>query len=203
MADERIASTEPTALVHVSTPSVIFSRKMTILTSERSEPLTMGSNRHTLASAAPTGPTNLLSEFIRQLQDLRCHKCVPCALIAREHTLIHHLQEWKACGPGRSVVDRGRRCRSRPLWGLRHAERRAEDPGAHGQVAQCSRRQGTSKQERVWCEHRSRRKWYVFTFHNCLPVRAASDVATFMHLLTSTYAMFRRCVRNRSRHTDE
>lgn len=168
MADERIVSTEPTALVHISTPSVVFSSKMTILTSERSEPLTTGSNRHT--SATPAGPTNLLSEFIKQHQDLRCHKCVPHALFTREHTLIHHLQKWKACGTGRSVVDRSKRCRSRPLWGLRHAERLAEDPGAHGQVAQRARRQGTNKQERVWCEHRSRRKWCVLTLTYCLSV---------------------------------
>lgn len=72
MGDERIASTEPTALVHIPTPSLVLSSKMTIIASERSEPLTTSSNRHT--SAGPPGPTNLLLEFIKQHQDLRCHK---------------------------------------------------------------------------------------------------------------------------------
>jgi hypothetical protein len=90
MGDERIASTEPTALVHIPTPSLVLSSKMTIIASERSEPLTTSSNRHT--SAGPPGPTNLLLEFIKQHQDLRCHKCVPrvlCSLMSKISCTIY------------------------------------------------------------------------------------------------------------------
>src|SRR6266702_3289500 len=66
---------EPTTLVRVSAPSVVLSTKMTIIASERPAPPTASSDRRTNSEQ----PTNLLSWFIKQHQELRGHKYVSCA----------------------------------------------------------------------------------------------------------------------------
>lgn len=76
---------EPTAsaLVHISTSSVVLSSKMTVIASERPEPQMASSNRH-----ANPGPTNLLSEFIKQHQELRGHKYVVLRVM-HAHSQVH------------------------------------------------------------------------------------------------------------------
>jgi hypothetical protein len=85
MAEERTVSMEPTALVHISTSSVVLSSKMTVIASERSEPPATFSNHRRTNSELKSGPTHLLSEFIKQHQELRSHKYVPCGVECRIH----------------------------------------------------------------------------------------------------------------------
>jgi hypothetical protein len=114
-----------------------------------------------------SAPSDLLSRFITQYEELLSYKYVSYVGFVLLGQHVNHSQGRETCSLGWPIPDHSRRCWSGSLRNFGGTRRCARNPRAHGKVTQRARGQGASSQKCVRREHRSR--WQRYASRSCFP----------------------------------